>query len=263
MCQCQKSADCAAQNDGNLCNGSLFCDQASHVCSINPATVVGCVPGDNPCAVNSCNPTTGTCAAVNLGDGATCSDGKACTVGDACKSGSCAAGACKGATTLDCGDANTCTQDTCQAKTGCIHLPQSSTCTDDNVCTISDTCTGGVCKGGCSFDCQDSDLCTTDACSPTKGCTHTLSTGPCDDGQFSTVADTCGAVGGCSGKALDCQGEVGGACANGLCDERPTSVSPASWPMAAAATMALSARCWTCPRKASAPVSTMSASTNN
>ncbi len=63
--QCQTTADCASYEDGNACNGTLFCNksQLPHRCALKPSTVVSCpAVNDHACATNQCDPTTGECA---------------------------------------------------------------------------------------------------------------------------------------------------------------------------------------------------------
>lgn len=117
-CTCQKDADCASQEDGNLCNGVLFCNQAVSPpqCQVNPASVVTCNQSlDGPCQRTVCAPKTGqclklpvektqksdsACAAgctwIPLPAGVTpaqvpCDDGSACTQGEQCSEGKCTA----------------------------------------------------------------------------------------------------------------------------------------------------------------------------
>ncbi|MEY3011809.1 MAG: hypothetical protein RIT45_544, partial [Pseudomonadota bacterium] len=44
---CKSDADCAKDEDGDLCNGTLFCNLQSGKCENNPATVVSCPTVDN------------------------------------------------------------------------------------------------------------------------------------------------------------------------------------------------------------------------
>ena len=107
VCGCKTTLDCVAKEDGNLCNGTLYCDPVSKACKVNPATVVACAESSDPCIVNACDGKTGKCGSVPAVDGTTCSDGKACTVGDVCAAGVCTAGTgvcCKD--TADCAKAD-------------------------------------------------------------------------------------------------------------------------------------------------------------
>jgi outer membrane protein assembly factor BamB len=90
-----------------------------------------------------------------------CSDFSACTTGDTCVEGRCVGQG------LDCDDGDPCTDDLCDASTGCVHVP-TRTCDDGNPCT-------------------------TDRCRPMEGCDNdALADGtPCDDGELCTTADIC------------------------------------------------------------------------
>ena len=58
-CECVKNADCAKFEDGDLCNGTLYCNKANGKCELNPATVVTCTGVyDTQCAKNVCDPAT-------------------------------------------------------------------------------------------------------------------------------------------------------------------------------------------------------------
>ena len=63
-CGCNQTSDCASKEDGNLCNGTLFCDKSSlpYQCKVNPATIVACDgSGDTSCRQNLCQTATGDC----------------------------------------------------------------------------------------------------------------------------------------------------------------------------------------------------------
>jgi hypothetical protein len=56
-CGCGSDADCAGQEDGNLCNGKLFCDKSAlpNKCRVNPATLIACgTTLDGFCQQNQC-----------------------------------------------------------------------------------------------------------------------------------------------------------------------------------------------------------------
>ena len=182
---CQQSSDCAAQEDGNLCNGSLYCDLVSAKCAINPATVVTCPTDlDTTCAKAACAPATGKCALKAVKDGSLCSDGQKCTEGDVCIGGLCSAGEdicvckfnadcavqedgnqCNGtlfcnkatgkcqlnpATVVTCPsvDDTACTKNQCQPKTGkCAKTNAAANlpCDDGNPCTPNEACQSGQC----------------------------------------------------------------------------------------------------------------------
>jgi hypothetical protein len=190
-CDCASDADCAALEDGNLCNGTLVCDTSKvpFLCKLDPATVVTC-PGasgaDAACLDVTCDPAAGTCATVPANDGKPCSDADACTVGDSCEAGKCAAGA-----PANCNDGNPCTDDGCAPVAGCFHSPNGAGCQDGSLCTAGDQCTAGECVPGALVSCDDGNPCTNDSCDPDLGCMHQAGGGPCDDGNACTGGDHC------------------------------------------------------------------------
>ena len=244
-CVCLTPSDCAQYEDGDPCNGTLFC--LSGHCALDPATVVTCDGGANTtCRANVCNPATGACEMTPRADGAACDDGDPCTAGDACSGGVCDGLA------LACDDGNPCTADTCAPDTGCAHAPApGGTCDDGNACTADTTCQDdGTCGGGtntcpactsdddcaayedgdrcnglvrcvdgsCQVDpgtvvvCPDGgDACRVKACDPLSGtCAYMPQREglACQDGDACTQGDTCS----------------GGACVGGApsaCDDNP------------------------------------------
>ncbi len=186
QCACQSDADCAAQDDNNVCNGTLYCDTNSfpYLCQTNPATVVQCVADDDggDCLQVACLPESGACASVALATGVTCSDGDSCSVGDACLQGVCQPGA------------NTCP---CKVDADCKALEDGDACNGKLYC---DTTPG---KAGCKVNpasvikCPASSLepCQTLACDAGDGaCKQTPAPKgtPCQDGEVCTVGDACG-----------------------------------------------------------------------
>jgi hypothetical protein len=194
-CDCQSDGDCAALEDGDLCNGTLVCDTAAlpFQCTVDPDTVVTCAgppPGpDQICLVAVCDPQEGACALAPANEGLLCDDGDPCTVGEAC-----AAGACAGGVAPNCNDGNLCTDDACDPLSGCTHAPNAAPCSDGDVCTVVDQCAGGQCVGAGALSCDDGDPCTDDLCDPATGCQHLPAEGAaCDDGNACTVGDHCAA----------------------------------------------------------------------
>ncbi len=191
-CDCQADADCDALEDGDLCNGTLFCDLAKmpYQCKVDPDTVVTCpepTGPDAPCLEAVCAPETGTCSLQPAKDGAPCSDGDACTVGDACDQGTC-----QGGVPANCKDDNPCTNDSCDSANGCFFVANDVACDDGNVCTVGDQCADGTCQPGKgTLDCDDGNPCTIDSCNPATGCAHGNSSGACDDGNLCTLNDQC------------------------------------------------------------------------
>ena len=94
-----------------------------------------------------------------------------------------------------------------------------TTCNDNNACTQTDTCQGGVCVGSNPVVCTASDQChMAGACDPTTGnCSNPTQPDntPCNDGNLCTTNDVCtGGV--CAGTPVVCtasdQCHVAGTC---------------------------------------------------
>ncbi len=169
-CNCQADSDCAQYEDGNKCNGTLYCAKsaAPYVCKVNPTTVVTCDPAsDTLCRLNSCDPADGACKFAAQNNGKTCDDGDVCTTGEIC-----AASTCQPQGTLPCNDDNDCTIDSCNPTSGCAHVANTAACNDGNACTSGDMCGAGSCAGT-PVTCNDGFACTADSCDPVGGCVNT------------------------------------------------------------------------------------------
>jgi hypothetical protein len=127
----------SAVNEGKACEDGSACTQgdscAGGKCGSGKA--ISCDDG-NACTDDACDNKAGC---THLASNAPCDDGSACTKGDACAGGKCAAGQ-----AISCDDNEPCTQDGCDAQTGCTHT--GTPCDDGDVCT-TDSCVSG---GGCS-----------------------------------------------------------------------------------------------------------------
>ncbi len=195
VCACSSDADCAAQDDGDLCNGTLYCDSnGSKSCKANPASVVYCSPKDDTdCLKAACNTKTGVCALQPVAKGAPCDDDNPCTVSDACGVAVCVGGAANA-----CDDGDSCTLDTCVPSTGCAHAPKV---------------------------CNDGNDCTSEACSKTTGqCsapTNLAKGKPCDaDGSGCTAGDSCDGAGSCkAGAPVVCK-QPTNPCAQAVCQSQ-------------------------------------------
>ena len=74
-------------------------------------------------------------------------------------------------------------------------------CSDGDVCTGAEGCSGGNCTAGIPLVCDDGNPCTDDACDPGSGCVFANDdTNACDDGDACTSVDVCRA-GACEGGA--------------------------------------------------------------
>jgi len=216
-CDCKADGDCASLEDGNLCNGTLYCDMAAlpYKCEVKPETVVKCsAPADGPhavCQTSFCVPESGACEVVPDKDGFLCDDGDKCTVGDQCQAGKCQAGV-----PLNCADGNFCTDDPCDPAVGCVHMPNTANCNDGNACTVADQCEAGACAPGGSLSCDDGNPCTDDGCDPAVGCTASPNAAGCSDGDACTTGDHC-TQGKCAPAGIvDC--DDGNECTSELCD---------------------------------------------
>ncbi|MBM4388570.1 MAG: hypothetical protein FJ088_12570, partial [Deltaproteobacteria bacterium] len=182
-----KPGDPVECNDGNECTddscesdkGCVFLKVSEKPCSQSNPCMEGamCVEGvcqghpkicgdTNICTDDYCNEKTGECE--YQGNSNPCDDGNKCTNDDYCSDGDCIGGV-----ILFCKDDNFCTDDYCDKETGqCKFANNTLACNDDNICTLNDKCSGGVCLG--TMDkCDDLNPCTQDGCDPLKdGCWH-------------------------------------------------------------------------------------------
>jgi DNA-binding beta-propeller fold protein YncE len=219
---CDKAQGCVATwpagkpcDDGNSCTSSDACS-GGHC---KGGSVQGCDDGD-ACTADSCDPSTG--CVHQPASGGPCSDGDACTGADTCAGGQCSGQA------VSCDDSNPCTQDGCDAVTGCTTTPASGPCEDGDLCTSGEQCAGGKCSGGVAKSCSGSGPCVISACQASSGqCTDKLRIDgtACSDGKACTVLDTC-QKGACVGK-LSCDDKD--PCTADLCGVNGACSSVAIW----------------------------------
>jgi RHS repeat-associated protein len=100
------------------------------------------------------------------------------------------------ATSANCNDGRPCTTDACNAGF-CSHstAPNGTSCADGNLCNGGETCQTGSCVGGTPPVVDDGNACTTDACDPMEGVTHTPIPG-CGTGGAGGAGGSGGASGG-------------------------------------------------------------------
>ncbi|MBI5609471.1 MAG: hypothetical protein HY902_11385 [Deltaproteobacteria bacterium] len=137
---CNGQTDDAACDDSDACTIDA-CDAAGKKCS---NTAKDCADTDQ-CTEDKCDSKTGDCSHPQYSG--SCSDGNACTLGDACGAGAGGSWVCMSGGTADkCDDNNTCTDDSCDPGTGCVHQPNAAT----SPCYTGKDGTQGVgtCKGG-------------------------------------------------------------------------------------------------------------------
>jgi len=182
-----KAAAGPCNADDDACTVGDFCAKGACL----PGKATACDDGD-VCTTDACDAKSGKCLAGAGKDGLPCdADASACTVADTCKAGKCVPGAAP-----KCDDANPCTEDACDPKSGCTHTPATGSCdADGDPCTVDDACYKGVCIPGKARLCDDGAICTVDACDTNDGKCVT-SAGKdgvlCDaDGDVCTAKDAC------------------------------------------------------------------------
>ncbi len=194
QCVCVSNDECKPKEDGNLCNGTLFCDKSKQPwnCKVDPKTVKSCdTSKDTFCAETKCDPADGACKIVKKSKGTPCdADKSVCTKGDFCG----ADGVCTPGDKLACDDSNTCSDDSCDPVTGCKSVFNTAPCdADGNACTVNDKCTSGKCAAGPAKKCDDSEACTKNTCDKKNGACLTQNLpGACDDNNVCTKSDQCG-----------------------------------------------------------------------
>ncbi len=197
---CNTDADCKGEEDGNLCNGTLYCNKAEGGCKLNPSTIVVCPSVDNTACLQSvCQVKTGTCALTITNDLNFCDDGNACTKGELCDQG-----LCKGGT-----DVCKCANDA-----DCAALEDGDFCNGTFYC---DPTAGPGGTGACKLNPKtvvscpsvNDTACNRNLCAPKTGIcamTKLKEATPCDaDGTACTANDACDGKGSCQPGALACE----------------------------------------------------------
>ena len=186
-CRHSPEPDGTSCSDGNICNGVETC--RGGLC--RRPDPLDC-DDHNACTTDSCDRDDG-CIHTTLPDGTSCDDNLECNGTDVCQGGECIHSG-----GLDCDDDNSCTDDQCLPEGGCVHnpYPAGTPCDDGDICTVNDSCVGGVCTGQ-AVDCDDDNMCTEDVCDQMGGCVHTQ------------LADGTGCGGGQCGQ---------GVCVQGVCE---------------------------------------------
>ena len=200
---CVALANTVTCTAGNVCTESDACAGGACV----PGKLVACDDG-NPCTTDVCNAISGCSFSANT---LPCTDGSVCTLGDVCGGGACKAGA-----PIVCADGNDCTDDQCDAKTGCVQTFNIAPCDDGNACSTKDACAKGVCAGA-AVVCDDGNQCTADFCDSSKGCGSVKMQATCDDGSKCTELDTCN-NGFCVGVDIACVDDA--PCTKDGCDPK-------------------------------------------
>jgi|GEM_PF-807105 len=168
----QGGKDC---DDGQPCTITDRCDLAGKCAGKKK----NCDDGAS-CTEDSC--VNGACIA-KAKVGLPCDDGSKCTEKDACDKD----GVCK-SQIVDCNSKikTKCRKvvGQCSPTNGCTIADNDGvSCSDGNLCTFNDKCSGGSCQG-LPLKCDDNNPCTVDSCDPKAGCRNKLNT--CDDGNDCT-----------------------------------------------------------------------------
>ena len=198
------SDTCAQSCDGAGGCTDCECAQTTKLCTVGPT---------NECCVPSCDPVAGCRTAPgNCGGGDVCTNPNQLQIANACTGcgGDGANGICSGGGTEICDastPANLCRQVTCGGQSysctnvgGVTQWRTSSLCDDGNLCTHTDNCQAGTCRGN-TVTCTDTD-CLDRECNGTVTCTQNPLTGrSCDDANVCTAGDTCTVAGVCGAGA--------------------------------------------------------------
>jgi RHS repeat-associated protein len=195
--QCTGQSNGTSCNDQNPCTGSSTC-QSQKCTGANPTS---CSASDQCHDVGACGAEAGTCSNPPKANGSSCNDNNACT-----GSSSCQAGVCTGANPVTCTASDQChAAGTCNPATGVCSNPEKANgtpCTDNNLCTQTDTCQLGACVSGSPVVCTAQDQChVAGTCSPGTGlCSNPAKPDgtTCSDNQVCTQTETCQA-GSCQG----------------------------------------------------------------
>ena len=198
---CLNAPNTGSCSDGDECNGNETCNGAG-TCTPGPVTPID---DGNPCTIDACT-LTGGITHTPVAAGTPCPDADLCDGTEVCN----ASAACVAGTPLDIDDGNACTADGCVPATGATHTPVAAgtACLDATVCNGAEACSAnGVCSPGVPLAVDDQNPCTTDACDPVTGVSHTLRAAgsPCADANGCNGDETCNATGQCMpGTAVVC-----------------------------------------------------------
>ncbi len=209
-------------DDGNLCNGFLFCDPGTGVCLLAAGSVVNCSDTGNDCTYATCEPGSGACVEQFKAADTFCSDGDPCSGPDRCDgAGSCTTqpnlcddgifcngvescspldGSCIAGVPPVIDDGVACTMDICdEAADEVRHIPNDAQCSDGLFCTGVEACDVDL---GCILEnvpeLDDGFDCTLDYCDETlRAVVHEPRHQLCDDGLYCNGLELCLQGAGC------------------------------------------------------------------
>lgn len=156
----------------------------------NAASLILCQTVDS-CQTGACNPIDGSCTAIPAIQGTVCDDDSACTTNDGCSNGLCEG------TPVGCRPFDQChVAGTCDPAAGCSTptATDGTSCDDRNVCTQTDACQDGSCRGSDPVTCSARDQChVAGTCDPLEGCSNPdIADGTaCDDANVCALGDIC------------------------------------------------------------------------
>ncbi len=175
-----------------------------------------------------CDTKAGKCVECNTSND--CANTHFCGVGKICRPRICKGPGCNGLQFFlcradgsgydlgaSCDDGNPCTDNACDANSGCSSPANAAPCDDLNACTSKDTCANKVCSGA-AVECNDFNPCTKDTCSAGWGCQNLATSDSCNDGNACTQIDVCSG-GSCKGSnQLNCNDN--NPCTTDSCDPK-------------------------------------------
>jgi subtilisin-like proprotein convertase family protein len=240
---CSNCNENGCPDDGNLCNGSLYCETATSLCRLVPGSVVNCPAPGNLCESSVCDPATGICVIEPKGTEAACDDGDPCTLNDRCDGAAACAGTvsacdnglfCDGLETCHpvtgaCSpgepplvdDGIACTIDFCdEINDVVVHVANHLACSDSLFCNGEEVCDPARgCVAGEAPVLDDGVQCTVDTCNEALNFVeNTPDHDRCDDGVFCNGRELCSALNGCYVTEVP-QLDDGVMCTNDWCDE--------------------------------------------
>lgn len=193
LCQGAKKAISEACNGtDDDCDGAI--DEDFGWAEPDTTTIIGVgkACGQGPCAggkVACLNLIKATCTTADKATKESCDgsdndcnglvDDQACDDDNQCTTDTCDGKSCTNKPGATCDDKNACTADSCNATTGlCVYKFTPGSCDDGDACTVGDVCKeapgkGAECASGATLKvCDDSNVCTDDACDKAKGCVN-------------------------------------------------------------------------------------------
>jgi len=212
-----------ACDDGEFCTTADACD-GTGICVGGPENDCGMAAAE--CNAVTCDEMTKSCSMQAIPDGTTCSSTDLCLTGTTCT-----AGTCGGGTTKDCffePVPDECHVSVCNPTNGmceAIAGNEGGSCADQNdLCSVGNTCSSGVCGGGTPKDCsQLTQNCDVGVCDANNGqCMAMAVTNGqvCDDLDACTTGEICtNQLCGGGAPVTACTGQTADGCCPSSCTE--------------------------------------------